>query len=178
MPSPHGPSGSLQYLGLHPHVFKNSATQAADYVRQATNVINSFKTWRARATSGAAATTAPNPDTPPPVPPKAAIAAPPAQEPSAAASLWQKWAVPAAVTVGGALFAGAAGAAYYKRDDIGVGYTWVTDHLKYVGNLWSQQELEARLDKLFQIESSMGVLFQTWAPHTFAVTFMRSLPRR
>ncbi|KAI0751583.1 hypothetical protein C8Q80DRAFT_1158122 [Daedaleopsis nitida] len=143
------------YLGLHPHVFKNSASQAADYVRQASNVLNSFKTWRARATSGAA-------DTPPPVPAKAAIPPPPAQEESAGASLWQKWAMPAAVTVGGALFAGAAGAAYYKREDIGVGYTWVTDHLRFVGNMWSKDELEARLDKLLLIESRMGVLFQTF----------------
>lgn len=59
------------YLGLHPHVFKNSATQAADYVQQATNVLNSFKTWRARATSSAAATATSVPETAPPVPPKA-----------------------------------------------------------------------------------------------------------
>lgn len=151
----------MQYLGLHPHVFKNSATQAADYVQQATNVLNSFKTWRARATSSAAATATSVPETAPPVPPKAPITAPPA-EASTATSLWQKWAVPAAVTVGGALFAGAAGtAAYYKRDDIGVGFTWVTDHLKYVGNLWSQDVLEERLNRLLLIESRLGVLFHT-----------------
>ena len=65
--------------------------------------------------------------------------------------------------MGGALLAGAAGTAYYKRDDIGIGYTWVTDHLKYVGNLWNKNELEARLDKLFAIEAEMGVLFHTCA---------------
>ncbi|RPD67340.1 hypothetical protein L226DRAFT_477730 [Lentinus tigrinus ALCF2SS1-7] len=150
------------YLGLHPHVFKNSATQAAEYVRTATNVLNSFKSWRAKTPSGAAAAAAAS-NAPPPVPPKAAIAPPPAAEPSAGTSLWQKWAAPAAYTLGGALFAGAAaGAAYYKREDIGVGATWVTDHLKYVGNLWNKDELDARLDRILQIESRYGVLFQTF----------------
>ncbi|KAI0711079.1 hypothetical protein C8T65DRAFT_648099 [Cerioporus squamosus] len=145
------------YLGLHPHIFKNSATQAAEYVRTASTVLSSFKSWRAKTPSGAAAAA----DAPPPVPPKAAITAPPAPEASAGASLWQKWAAPAAYTLGGALFAGAAaGAAYYKREDIGASATWVTDHLRYVGNLWNKNELEARLDRVLQIESMQGVLFQ------------------
>ena len=77
-------------------------------------------------------------------------------------SLWQKWAAPAAFALGGAVVAGAAaGTAYYKREDIGVGYTWVTDHLKYVGNLWNKQELEGRLDRVYDIETRMGVLFHT-----------------
>ena len=98
------------------------------------------------------------------MPPKAAIAAaPPAQESAAGASLWQKWAAPAAYTLGGALFAGAAaGAAYYKREDLGVGAMWVTDHLKYVGNLWNKDELETRLDNILRIESRQRVLFQTF----------------
>lgn len=76
--------------------------------------------------------------------------------------MWQKWA-PAAYAVGGALLAGAAaGTAYYKRDEIGVGYTWVSDHMKYVGNLWNQAELEERMRKLLEIESSLGVLFHTY----------------
>lgn len=77
------------------------------------------------------------------------------------ASLWQKWAAPAAFAIGGAVLAGAAGTAYYKREEIGVGYTWITDHLQYVGNLWNREELEGRLDRLLAIESGMGVLFHT-----------------
>ncbi len=141
-----------QYLGLHPHIFKNSATQAAEYVRTASTVLSSFKSWRGKTA-----------DIPPPVPPKAPITAPPAPEASAGASLWQKWAAPAAYTLGGALFAGAAaGAAYYKREDIGASATWVTDHLRYVGKLWNKNELEARLDRVLQIESMQGVLFHTF----------------
>ncbi|KAI9001402.1 hypothetical protein BD414DRAFT_431911 [Trametes punicea] len=144
------------YLGLHPFVFKNSATQAAGYVRSATNVLSSLTGWGSKTATTTSTTMATT---------KASIAAAPAstaQTTAAATSVWGKWA-PAAYAVGGALLAGAAaGTVYYKRDDIGVGYTWVSDHLKYVGNLWSQAELEARLNKLLEIESRMGVLFHTF----------------
>ena len=142
----------FQYLGLHPHVFKNTANQAAQYMSTATSVLSSFKSW-----SGFSQDTPPSP---PPVPPKSPVAALPAAEGTGATPLWKKWAAPAALTV---LASAAAGTAFYKRDDIGVGYTWVTDHLKYVGNLWNKDELEARLDKLFAIEAQMGVLFHMYA---------------
>lgn len=64
--------------------------------------------------------------------------------------------------MGGALLAaGAAGAAYYKREEIGVGYAWATDHMKYVGTLWDEATLKRRLEDLFQIEEKMGVMFRT-----------------
>ncbi|KAI0638016.1 hypothetical protein C8Q77DRAFT_1088902 [Trametes polyzona] len=136
------------YLGLHPFVFKNSATQAANYVRSATSVLSGFKGWGAKTTT--TTTTA------------SASAAATGAQTTTTTSVWSKWA-PAAYAVGGALLAGAAaGTAYYKRDDIGVGYTWVTDHMRYVGNLWNQAELEERLQKLLEIESRMGVLFHTF----------------
>ena len=91
---------------------------------------------------------------------KAPVAALPAPPP-APASPWKKWA-PAAYAVGGALLAGAAaGTAYYKRDEIGVGYTWATDHMKYVGTLWDEDTLHKRVNDLMQIEEKMGVLFRT-----------------
>ncbi|KAI0347098.1 hypothetical protein BDW22DRAFT_1351451 [Trametopsis cervina] len=137
------------YLGLHPSVFKNRATQAASYVQQAHELFTSGTSFFGKKS------------VPPPVPPKVPIAALPAP-PSAADSGWKKW-TPAAYAVGGALLAaGAAGAAYYKRDDIGVGYTWATDHMKYVGNLWDEGRLRQRLDELFKIEEEMGVMFRTF----------------
>lgn len=141
-----------QYLGLHPFVFKNSATQAAGYVKQAHELFSATGNF-----FGSKSTK------PPPVPPKTPIAALPSTQPAAsgASSPWKKWA-PAAYAVGGALIAGAAaGAAYYKKDDIGVGYTWATDHMKYVGNLWNEETLRKRLDELFEIEEKMGVMFRT-----------------
>lgn len=96
------------------------------------------------------------------MPPKAAITAPSAAQSTTAPSLWQKWAAPAAyAATAGALLTAVGGAAYLKREDIGVGATWINDHLKYVGTLWSRYDLEARLDRMLEIESRMGVLFQT-----------------
>ncbi|KAI0677079.1 hypothetical protein C8Q78DRAFT_1073815 [Trametes maxima] len=135
------------YLGLHPFVFKNSATQAAGYVRTATSVLSGFKGWGAKSTATNAVSAAGSSST---------------AQTATTNSVWQKWA-PAAYAVGGALLAGAAaGTAYYKRDEIGVGTTWISDHMKYVGNLWNQTELEQRLGKLLEIESRMGVLFHTF----------------
>ncbi|KAI0368101.1 hypothetical protein BV20DRAFT_1045197 [Pilatotrama ljubarskyi] len=164
------------YLGLHPFVFKNSATQAAGYVRSATSVLGGFKAWGSKNTT---TTTTSAPSGKPSIAPAPAPAA--QKTTTTSTSVWQKWA-PAAYAVGGALLAGAAaGTAYYKRDDINVGYAWVTDHMRYVGNLWNQAELEQRLSKLLEIESQMGVLFHTFytylppnppanpSPRTFAV---------
>jgi hypothetical protein len=93
-------------------------------------------------------------------PPIAAIeSAPPTPE---SASFWSKWGS-TAVAVGGAVAAAsaAAGAAYYKKEDIGIGYLWAVDHMKYVGNLWDEEALKARLDTVISYEASMGVLFRT-----------------
>ena len=142
-------------------MFKNSATQAAGYVRSATELFSSSASFfRSK---------------PPPPPlarvPVAAIESPPASPPA-----WKRWA-PAAFAVGGALLAGAAaGTAYYKRDEIGVGYTWATDHMKYVGNLWDEDALRRRLDNLFEIEEKLGVMFRTYAD--LASSLSPALPMR
>jgi hypothetical protein len=78
------------------------------------------------------------------------------------ASPWGKWVAPTAYAFGGAVLAGAAvGGAYYKREDINVGFTWATDHMKYVGTLWDEEALKKRLDALVEIEEQEGVLFRT-----------------
>ncbi|CAL1701039.1 unnamed protein product [Somion occarium] len=136
------------YFGLHPYVFKNTAAQAAGYVRTAHSLISNLS-FGSKAQAPTAASQAPI----------AAIEAPPAST-QATGSIWQKWA-PAAYAVGGALIAGAAaGTAYYKREDLSVSYTWATDHMKYVGTLWDEATLKRRVDTLFQIDQSMGVLFR------------------
>lgn len=132
-----------QYFGLHPGVFKNSA---AGYVRSAQDVLSSTTSFfRSKTSPPVVAVKAPVP----------AIAAPPVTN-----SPWKKWA-PAAYAVGGALLAGAAaGTAYYKRDEIGVGYNWATDHMKYVGSLWDEQSMRQRVDDLLELEDKMGVMFR------------------
>lgn len=91
----------------------------------------------------------------------------PAPQPAASnsptsSSLWGRWAAPAAYAVGGAILAGAAaGGAYYKRDDLNVGFTWATDHMKYVGNLWDEEALKRRVEALIDVEDQEGVTFRT-----------------
>ncbi|GBE79435.1 hypothetical protein SCP_0206330 [Sparassis crispa] len=138
------------YLGLHPSVFKNSATQAATYIRNAREAFSNLDMFGAR-TSPAASAAANMP--------KAAIEPPPIQ---ATTSVWQKWA-PAAYAVGGAVIAGAAaGTAYYKRKDIGTGFKWATDHMQFVGALWQESTLQNRLKMLLEIEEHVGVVFRTF----------------
>lgn len=55
----------------------------------------------------------------------------------------------------------AAGTAYYKRDDLTLGYTWATDHMKYVGNLWDEAKLRQRVENIISLEEELGVLFRT-----------------
>ncbi|KAK0490828.1 hypothetical protein IW261DRAFT_1555995 [Armillaria novae-zelandiae] len=136
------------YLGLHPYVFKNSATKATEYVNTARTVgsalLGSFAGFGVKK----AADSKPAAETTPP---------PPESRPS-----WSKWA-PAAYAVGGALLAGAAaGGAYYRRDDLGVGYTWATDHMKYVRNLWDEPALHQRVEDLVDIEEQEGVIFRVF----------------
>ncbi|PCH41511.1 hypothetical protein WOLCODRAFT_69898 [Wolfiporia cocos MD-104 SS10] len=136
------------YLGLHPHVFRNSATQATSYAQ---NVLSSFQSFT-KQTSAASNSS------------RASIAAPASASRStaASASAWQKWA-PAAYAVGGALIAGAAaGAAYYRREELSVSYKWASDHMKYVGTLWDEGKLHKRLEELLAIEEQMGVIFRTF----------------
>ena len=128
-------------------MFKNTANQAAGYVKSAHELFSSTTSLFSSKPTSAPAAAVPRAALPPP--------------PPGPASPWKKWA-PTAFAVGGALLAGAAaGTAYYKRDDIGVGYTWATDHMKYVGNLWDEATLQKRVDDLMQIEEKMGVLFRT-----------------
>jgi hypothetical protein len=54
----------------------------------------------------------------------------------------------------------AAGTAYYKRDDLTLGYTWATDHMKYIRNLWDEDTLRKRVESVIDTEEELGVLFR------------------
>jgi len=139
---------NIQYLGIHPHVFKNSVTKAAEYASAAQTIGSAV--FGAFASLGAKKATTPT-TIPPPTTPSTAASGP----------SWMKWAAPAAYAVGGAIVAGAAGSAYYKRDEINVGFTWATDHMKYVGNLWDEATLTRRVESLINLEEQAGVTFRT-----------------
>ncbi|CAK5280034.1 unnamed protein product [Mycena citricolor] len=133
------------YLGLNPDVFKSSATKALQFADTARNVGTSL--FGAFAGLGASK----------------AVGSAPAAPNTATSSPWAKWAAPAAYAVGGALLAGAAaGTTYYHREDIGLGYSWATDHMKYVGNLWDSDALDKRVDFLTNLQAQESVLFRNF----------------
>ncbi|KAG8731886.1 hypothetical protein FRC11_001779 [Ceratobasidium sp. 423] len=144
------------YYGLHPSVFSNSASKAADYVsaaQQAFSAFNSFRPASSKPTSQ---------------PAPAAIMAPPTiAQHSKPTSPWATW-IPA---VGGAIIAGAAaaGTAYWKRNEVaqygiqvaGVG-TWLRDHMQYLGNLWDEETLRLRVDAIMELVDEGGVVFYNY----------------
>ncbi|KDQ64254.1 hypothetical protein JAAARDRAFT_118213 [Jaapia argillacea MUCL 33604] len=144
------------YFGLHPFVFKNSATKAFEYAQAAhsvvTDVMGAFSYFGAKQTPNSADSAKA---------PVALLTGPP-QSPSSSSTGWAKWA-PAAYAVGGAVMAGAAaGTAYWRREDLGSGYSWASDHMKYVGNLWDDKILKLRVESLVEIERDLGVTFRTY----------------
>ncbi|EJD48423.1 hypothetical protein AURDEDRAFT_144029 [Auricularia subglabra TFB-10046 SS5] len=141
------------YLGLHPGVFANKAEQAISYVQTARDVATTFGLFTGAAKS-ASQRNSPTVSTD-----KLITAPPPPPAPAKTGGGWTKW----APALGGALLAaGAAGAAYYKRDDLTQGLGWANDHMKYVGNLWEEKALHARLDALARIRDALGVRFKVF----------------
>jgi len=138
------------YFGLHPSVFKNSATKAAEYADTARSVATGIF-------GGLAALGAKKAMSPPINPPAGLITNSPTT--AAGSRNWGKWA-----SYGGAALAAgaAAGTAYYKRDDLASGYGWATDHMKYIGNLWDENAMRRRVESVIDIEQDMGVLFRTF----------------
>ena len=123
-------------------VFKNTASKAIEYVNTARTVAaGAFGAFAGLSLNKASGSSSHSP--------------PPA--PSPQRGTWAQ----AAFAVGGALLAGAAaGTAYYKGDDLTYGYTWIADHLKYVGKLLDEDALRGRVDKLVVAEKELGVLFR------------------
>lgn len=129
---------------MHPYVFKNSVTKAAQYASTAQTLGSALF----GSLVGLSAE-------------KAAEKSAPASASNDTKTGWGKWA-PAAYAMGGAILAGAAaGGAYYKREDLGLGYAWATDHMKYVRNLWDEAALEKRVNTLVDAEEQEGVTFRT-----------------
>ena len=149
-----------QYFGLHPSVFKNSATKAAEYADTARSVATGIF-------GGLAALGAKKAASPPATPPAGLITNGPTT--AGGTRNWGKWA-----SIGGAALAAgaAAGTAYYKRDDLASGYGWATDHMKYVGNLWDENAMRRRVESVIDIEQDMGVLFRTYVPSKLVISFI------
>jgi hypothetical protein len=145
----------LQYYGLNPSIFKHKLTEGIGYAQQAGKIGQSLWAIGQKFTTSPSATNA------------SMAASSAAQQPLAitapttpgASSGWSKW-TPAAYGIGGALVAGAAaGTAYWKKDDLGLGYKWITDHMKYVGTLWERGGLEQRMRRVEAICGELGIQF-------------------
>jgi hypothetical protein len=134
-----------QFLGINPHVFKNTASTYANSARAVTDgIFGALSSSRVEKTATAFRT------------PVRAIEPPP-PSPSTSRSSW----VSGAYVLGGALLAGAAaGTAYYQREKLTTGYNWISDHMKFVGNLWDQRALAKRVEGMIKIENELGILFQ------------------
>jgi hypothetical protein len=138
-------------------MFKNKAEEAINYVNAARGVVSGVGMLSALGSFGFGKKSA--------VPPASgsqplsqALTAP--QTDNRSKSPWEKWG-PAVYGVGGALLAGAAaGAVYHQRENLNLGLTWATDHLKYAGTLWDENKLKARVDGLLQLNRENGIVFR------------------
>lgn len=150
------------YYGLHPFVFKNSATKAVTYAQAAHQLANNLGLFGSAASVSAAASSVATgqPDS------KlksgkelvqSVQTSPSPQSNTSSSKLgWGMWA-PAAL---GAVVAGAAaGAAFYKKEELTSSLGWAGDHLKYVGTLWDDKALRRRIDTLIAIRKESGVHF-------------------
>lgn len=58
-----------------------------------------------------------------------------------------------------ALGVAAMGTAYYRREDFVNGWKWGAEHMTFVGKLWDQEEMNARLDAIDQLDKKYGIRF-------------------
>lgn len=170
----------MQYLGLHPHIFKHQLTQAASYYEQARSVASAatmlspiavglgFGKWGGSSSSEADAGPSGSASTgakgkgkgaarePAPAPEPELAAAPPVQ------SFWNK---PSTLYGLGAvaLGAAAAGTAYYRREDFMNGWKWGFDHMTFVKNLWDDGGMKERLEALDTLERDRNIMFHKYA---------------
>lgn len=145
------------YYGLHPFIFKNQTSKVITYaqgVHQLATGLGIFGAASKSVSTSPAKQNSKGTEELAVVP--AAAASSSQASPTSTKSGWAKWA-PAAL---GAVVAGAAaGAAYYKKEELTSSVGWAGDHLKYVGNLWDKQALQRRVDSLVAVRKESGVIF-------------------
>ncbi|KAL7421529.1 hypothetical protein Q5752_003298 [Cryptotrichosporon argae] len=195
------------YLGLHPHVFKHHLSRAASHLDTAKTlasnliVLSPFALGLGFGKKSATTSPAPTPsrsgtpaNRPPPTPAADEIgsALPPSD--AAASSSSKPWfSLPSIPAPSGkamyglgalALGAAAAGTAYYRRDDLVMGWTWGYEHMTFVRALWDDNGMCARLDNIDRLGRERAVVFANFFTHlppsgqyTSARTFALLPPR-
>jgi len=139
------------YLGISPGVVAHNAEEHYTNAAAAYNTISSW--WGSQSATQAAAGSASKA-------PVAALTAPPAASSAASSGgSWAKWGTVAMYAgAAGALAAGGA-AAWYNRDNISQGMSWVTSHLAFVGCLGRAEELKKRVAYMLRLNKELGVGF-------------------
>lgn len=131
------------YLGLHPYVFKNGLDKYAEHVELARNVAAGFGLTSVYGLFGNETKREEKPR---------------AERPTATATT-SKWSMPSVPTLktfasaagAAAVLGGGAAAAYWRRQDLVGGWTWVTDHAVWLKNLWDSQGMKERLDGITEL---------------------------
>lgn len=128
------------YLGLHPYVFKNGLDKYAEHVEMAKNVAAGLGLTSVVGLFGGDTKTREE---------KRSTDA----EPTATTSRWGLPSVPSLRTFASAAGAAAVlgGGAYWRRQDLVGGWTWVTDHAVWLKNLWDSRGMKERLDGIAEL---------------------------
>lgn len=138
------------YLGIAPGVVAHGAEE---HYNSATSAITQLSSLTGAFWGSKAATEAEAKD-------KKPVAALPAPEASGAAvPAWQKWGKIAMIGAGAAAVAGGGVAAYWNRDQITSGWSWVGSHLEFVGCLMRGEELQKRMKSIVALNKELGTGF-------------------
>lgn len=146
------------YYGVHPGVFKNGINKYAGYLQTAQTIGTFFAPmgvglaarWNSERQSQAQSHTQANNNNAT-AGATAARSAGSTNDPAASSKAKSNWRTALMATGAVALASGAAAsAAYLNKDKLNGAYGWVTDHLAFVSNLWDDNALRLRLDKLVE----------------------------
>ncbi|SPO22421.1 uncharacterized protein UTRI_01099 [Ustilago trichophora] len=142
------------YYGVHPGVFKNGINKYAGYLQTAQSIgtflapmgVGLAARWNSERQSQAStsSTSSSNGNST-----RGAGVSRSSNDPAASTRATNNWRTALMATGAVALASGAAAsAAYFNKDKLNGAYGWVTDHLAFVSNLWDDNALRARLDRL------------------------------